>query len=73
MIAKRTSLLLELDKTSDSAVSHSSESKHAYRDKIDEKKAKRVLNANKFVSGSSELNQMISVLLTEVMKKNRKL
>lgn len=33
----------------------------------------RVLKAKKFVSGSSSQNQMITVLLTEVMKKNRNL
>ena len=73
---KRTSLRLDLDRTSESGnscVSHRSESRHAFRDKIDEKKVKRVLAAKKYVTGSSEHNQMIVVLLTEVMKKNRKL
>ena len=73
---KRTSLRLDLDRTSESGnscVSYRSESKHAFRDKIDEKRVKRVLNAKKYVTGSSEHNQMIVVLLTEAMKKNRKL
>ena len=70
--------MLDLDRirateSSDSGVSHRSESKHAYRAVINEKKVMRVLMAKKFVSGSTELNQMIAVLLTEVMKKNRKL
>lgn len=46
---------------------------HAYRDKINEKRAKRILRAKKFVASASDMNQMIAVLLTEVMKKNRKL
>ena len=50
-----------------------SESKRAYRKAIDEKRAKRVLQATKYVTDSSELNQLIAVLLSEVMKKNRKL
>ena len=50
-----------------------SESKGAYKEIIDEKRAKRVLMAKKYVTDSSELNQLIAVLLTEVMKKNRKL
>ena len=76
LTVKRTSLHLDLDRTSESGnscVSHRSESRHAFRDKIDEKKVKRVLNAKKYVTGSSEHNQMIVVLLTEAMKKNRKL
>ena len=48
-------------------------SSFGHKKELNEKRARRVLNAKKHVSGSSELNQLMTLLLCDVMKKNRKL
>ena len=48
-------------------------SSFGHKKELNEKRARRVLNAKKHVSGSSELNQVMTLLLCDVIKKNRKL
>ena len=56
-----------------SASSHRSESGYAFKDAIDENYARKIYKAEKYVNTSSKLNQLITLLLTKVLKECRRL
>ena len=49
------------------------ESTYVFKEKIDEKKAAKLLAAKKYVTDSSELNQLVTHMLTQVIREQRKL
>ena len=64
--------LLGLKEESDSNKSRA-ESNHSYKEKFNETKAQKILKAEKFVSNSGELNQLVTLLLCDVLKQNKRL
>ena len=50
-----------------------SESRRKFNEPINELKAKRILKAERYVSSSSELNQLVTTLLTKILKENKRL
>ena len=63
---------LKKDDDVDSILSHA-ESEHRYKENFNETKAEKVLKAQKYVSSSSEANQLITLCLCHVLKKNKRL
>mmetsp|Transcript_19701 Transcript_19701/g.26652 ORF Transcript_19701/g.26652 Transcript_19701/m.26652 type:complete len:138 (+) Transcript_19701:443-856(+) len=49
------------------------ESQHCFREDVNESKAKKILKAQNYVSKSGELNQLVTLLLTKVLKENKRL
>lgn len=67
--------LLSIDQPDDdfSLKSHHSESSHKFTTDFNEKKTKRILKAETYVSKSGQLNQIVTLLLTKVLKSNKRL
>ena len=49
------------------------QSSHAFNDDINEIKAEQILQAENYVSKSSELNQLVTLLLTKTLKESKRL